>query len=522
MDQSCHVRPRFTPSSCDCPQTILPLISTSTLQGDQWIPIVSCPADFPLELFEQAIEQFIHHPEYNSTLILRSEIVRKTFYSRDMTSDLDSHRPIRNIHRTLLPRRPGRDAPIDQLCTLYGSTSGAHMDVPCTLVLSPLLPPGASLPYYHPAVRHLAFRFISSTPPILRIEAVLLPDTLSDINSRLYRTALSLLETLHRYGWGAMTHYQKRVMHDCVIPRETYQNLYLVMRERYKHLVSEWKESTDPLKHVFEDIGIATYLILLWEQTYFQGTEGHNLTPAHVAHRDLSQPPGGFLDLGCGNGLLTHILLSEGYHGHGIDLRARTSWSHYSEHTRAALHVHALDPTQYVRGVTDNGSKPSAVPYLQPGAFLIGNHADELTPWLPVIATMEYASGYLSIPCCAWSFDDRFSRSSTVHIVDLPAIADDETLADRLNLGREGSHQSQYSVYRIWLAKLSQSMGWKVECDTLRIPSTRNWAIIGRCRRERIGDDTQFYVDRALGIVQEVVKRGTFKTRTPEGKAGDQ
>ncbi|KAH0835040.1 hypothetical protein J3R83DRAFT_10777 [Lanmaoa asiatica] len=131
-------------------------------------------------------------------------------------------------------------------------TTGAHRDMPCTLVLSPLIPPGASLPYYHPTVRHLAFRFVPCTPPILCIEAVVLPGTPSDPNSRLYRTALALLETLHRYGWGAMTHYQKRVKHDCVIPREAYQDLYLVMRERYKHLVSEWKESTDPLKHVFE------------------------------------------------------------------------------------------------------------------------------------------------------------------------------------------------------------------------------------------------------------------------------
>ena len=178
----------------------------------------------------------------------------------------------------------------------------------------------------------------------------------------------------------------------------------------------------------------------------------------------------------CGNGLLTHILVSEGYRGHGIDLRARTSWDHYPEHTRAALHVHALDPTQYARTVTESG--PSVVPYLQPGAFLIGNHADELTPWLPLIATVEHASGYLSIPCCAWSFDERFARASTATFGDLPSVGDD-AFVDRLNLGGEGGHQSQYSMYRIWLAKLSQWTGWKVECDTLRIPSTRNWAIIG-------------------------------------------
>lgn len=49
-----------------------------------------------------------------------------------------------------------------------------------------------------------------------------------------------------------MTGYKKRVIHDCIIPREEYQDLYLVMRERHRALVGTWKESTDPLKHVFE------------------------------------------------------------------------------------------------------------------------------------------------------------------------------------------------------------------------------------------------------------------------------
>ena len=382
--------------------------------------------------------------------------------------------------------------------------------MPCTLVLSPLLPPGASLPYYHPTVRHLAFRFVPCTPPILRIEAVVLPDTPLDLNSRLYRTALALLETLHRYGWGAMTHYQKRVKHDCVIPREVYQDLYLVMRERYKHLVSEWKESTDPLKHVFEVMHTTDAPIDGWltprdrisgsrRTSYFFGnclSRAQNITRGiMIIHEGMMRRLGGSWILGesekrisisshlirmrsyrCGNGLLTHILVSEGYHGHGIDLRARTSWDHYPEHTRAALHVHALDPTQYARTATEG--RPSVVPYLQPGAFLIGNHADELTPWLPLIATVEHASGYLSIPCCAWSFDERFARASTATFGDLASVEDDAFM-DRLNLGGEGGHQSQYSMYRIWLAKLSQWTGWKVECDTLRIPSTRNWAIIG-------------------------------------------
>ena len=130
--------------------------------------------------------------------------------------------------------------------------------------------------------------------------------------------------------------------------------------------------------------------------------------------------------------------------------------------------------------------RSSVAPYLQSDAFLIGNHADELTPWLSLIATLERASGYLSIPCCAWSFDERFVRASTTTstFADWDTTIDDnDAFVEDLNLGGEGGRQSQYSVYRIWLAKLSQWTGWKVECDTLRIPSTRNWAIIGTSTR---------------------------------------
>jgi len=49
-----------------------------------------------------------------------------------------------------------------------------------------------------------------------------------------------------------MTNYKKRVIHDVLVPRESYQDLYLIMRERHKHLINTWQEVTDPLKHVFE------------------------------------------------------------------------------------------------------------------------------------------------------------------------------------------------------------------------------------------------------------------------------
>lgn len=158
---------------------------------------------------------------------------------------------MRCIHRKLLPRRPGRDAAMEQYCTFYGSITD-YTSPPDTLILTPLVEAGSSLPYYHPAVSHLAFRYFILDPPTLQIDLIPLPGTPTDPDSRLYRTCLALLETLHRYGWGEMTNYKKRVLHDRLVPRQIYQDLYLIMRERHKNLVDTWKEVTDPLKHVFE------------------------------------------------------------------------------------------------------------------------------------------------------------------------------------------------------------------------------------------------------------------------------
>lgn len=159
--------------------------------------------------------------------------------------------PFRVIHRRLLPRRPGRDKSLDQYCTLYGDEGSP---VATTLVLTPIVPEDSQLPYYHPAVSHLAFRFLIGSDGLctLRIEVLPLPGTPTDLDSRLYRTCLALLDTLHRYLWGVQTSYKKRVIHDALVSRERYQDLYLVMRERHGGLVKTWKETTDPLKHVFE------------------------------------------------------------------------------------------------------------------------------------------------------------------------------------------------------------------------------------------------------------------------------
>lgn len=159
-----------------------------------------------------------------------------------------------------------------------------------------------SIPYYHPKVAGLAFRYIGKPDEavlqldFLPLEAPNLRQVVSDqpyyaASSRVFRTALQLLAMLHKHGVGmaAPIQYEKRVHHDTIVPREDYQDLYLQLKKKYTWVVDRWRESTDPVKHVFEDIGIATFLICLWRDLY-KANDG--------------KPPGGFADVGCGNGLL--------------------------------------------------------------------------------------------------------------------------------------------------------------------------------------------------------------------------
>ncbi|KLO11796.1 DUF1613-domain-containing protein [Schizopora paradoxa] len=545
-------RPRFEAVPHNPVNDSVPCLSSK--DEDKWTAVCACSTEVSLDLFEVALLQLVHHPEYNSTLILRSDIIEETEDPAEISKCvpvLKGMKPIKNIHRKLLPRRPGRDPSIEQHCTFYSAESDATSELPppSCLILTPIVEGGAQLPYYHPAVHHIAFRYLQGSgddSQRIRIEVITLPDAPdpADINSRLYRTCLALLETLHRYCWGALTNYKKRVQHDCLVSREEYQDLYLILREKYKHLVEQWQEATDPLKHVFEDIGIATYLMLLWKQGIFIGESAIGGTSQsdgiEAPWHSWPRPQAGFLDFGCGNGLLVHILVSEGYHGHGIDVRARTSWAHYPPGTtQAHLHVHALDPLLIGTHLPGEGeeffeesepllSTSEGVVFLQKGTFIIANHADELTPWTPVLATLCGASGYLSIPCCSWTFDVKFEKPrireydtffETKLSGDRRKDANEEAFIESLNLGGDaGSSSSAYSVYRIWLAKLSSYCGWKIECENLRIPSTRNWAIIGR-RRDK--EDNTEIIRRSRWILDRVKEREMFKTRKPEGKAGD-
>lgn len=594
------------------------------------------------------------------------------------------------VYRRLLPRNPTLDRPMDQICYFYrrprraaladdlaepesidplsgsctpfsygvehtrcakGKKNGEGEDAgDGAVIYVPLLPHGAGesdIPWYHPRVRALAFRYLSlpsfPVPPppqcaqaegkeggnalpdgtpvqgTLRIDALLFPpsdnskqtqrgkhqehqhqqqqqgskaptpDALLHANgnasialdpsSRLMRTCKALLDLQHKHALGIARSYIKRVHHDILVPQAAFQDRYLALKSKYApRLFQSWKEATDPKKHVHEDLAIAAYLIELWSRTYpclpcgcssshspsssSQPSSSSNIdsSSAPTAHRKLeisglASPPGGFVDLGCGNGLLVHLLRSEGFHGFGVDVRARQSWAQYETQPHAALaerdlRVLPLDPLELVTQVVqahEDGEENRAgqgtgkdlrllTDLLPRNSFLIGNHADELTPWIPLLAACIPGDqvGFLNIPCCPWRLEgDRFGR--TAFDVTLPDVRDalrcaghqhpsdrriqevraavllgppaegqapptvPEAAHKTIESGERGRSsvgpsigpvdvrgpaqaRTRNAAYLAYVSWLQLQAGWMVEKEPLRIPSTKNWALVGRVR----------------------------------------
>ncbi|RCH88933.1 tRNA methyltransferase 44 [Rhizopus azygosporus] len=227
--------------------------------------------------------------------------------------------------------------------------------------------------------------------------------------------------------------YKKRANHDTLVPKEVYQSMYHYLKSKYgPYLVANWTEKTDPKKFVYEDIAIASYLLCLWK-----GEEDR-----------LKRKPN-FVDLGCGNGLLTFLLNSEGYEGYGIDIAARKIWSVLGKTKKDMLRVQVLYPLQARYSEAD---------------WLIGNHADELVPWIPIIASKsgEHCN-FMVIPCCFYGLDGTKALSLTVS---------------------EG--EGKYRAYTNYVKDIATKSGFICEEDFLRIPSTKNIALIGRRRSNSV------------------------------------
>ncbi|KAJ8101228.1 hypothetical protein POJ06DRAFT_250827 [Lipomyces tetrasporus] len=446
----------------------------------------------PVEHFEVAMLNLIFHPNINSTSIMRADIL----YDSDVASrgDVAYHyedvaakekeiigelerlgifspwsnqvgcvRIKRRIVREIIPRNQDKDCSMRQSCLILLNDASSSI-----LFLPHGIESPESTPYYHPAVSGILLHYISmplcndcagSDTKTLQLYYRLFSPSKESVTlpNRLQRTALRLLGTAHKHSLGVMNGYQKRVHHDVVVDKVSFQDTYVALKRKYaRDLVARWVESTDPTKHVFEDLAIAAFLIEFWEARYNDG---------NTAKDSIS-----FVDIGCGNGVLVYILIMEGYDGYGIDARRRKTWDIFPDHIQQCLREEVLVPYLCIDAemqVGDNRVRlhDGRFPH---GSFLIGNHSDELTPWIPLLG-----QPFIVIPCCSHALSGAKYRYPT-----------------SIDLGTTRSNLQKLSTYAALVehvAKTAHDVGWAVEREMLRIPSTRNAAIIGSERRS--GDD---------------------------------
>lgn len=334
-------------------------------------------------------------------------------------------------------------------------------------------------PYYLPKVRGVAWLlFPEEGERGYRVSLLYshFPIAIGSVvnSTRLERTAYHLLSRAIKLAGGIESGYEKRVHHDLVIPREEFQDRYLTLRAKHAtRLVEGWREKTDPKKHVFEDILIATFLICLWERTYL-GEGKAKWT--------------GFVDIGCGNGVLVDVLVREGWSGSGFDARARKSWAGFEPRTRERLQEMVLVPYLLDDGVEIREGEHDG--RFDEGTFIISNHADELTAWTPILAAASNCS-FIVIPCCSHDLSGAMKRFPPPK--DLQSEQNGNL---RLNMNIS---KSTYASLCAYVERIAQDCGWVVEREVLRIPSTRNVAVIGRKRMDGVQVDVAAVVRREGG-----------------------
>lgn len=473
--------------------------------GETWTPLFRHDCSFPPEIFSQVMQNLIRNPNINSSFLFRADILFSKVFEGPPTPTEDLvpkdlgpfPEPLKIksftlkeiIVRKLIPRNPQRDDPLNQTCLIFTKALSEH-ETSTLVIYQPHIADPSQTPFYHPAVHGIAFlhnykhNLSCGTISIHYSFFTSLPHT-----PKLVRTAHHLLGTVYKHGQGCASGYEKRVNHDVILPQKKVQDCYAELKQKYaKDIIARWIEQTDPAKHVFEDLGIAAFLIVLWQEMY--GNTGENVSNESTSENKVPSHFPGFVDIGCGNGLVVHILLEEGYHGWGFDARKRKSWDVWSSKAQANLKELVLIPSiltndvelEDLPGVHD-GKFPK-------GTFIISNHADELTPWTPILAASSECP-FLMIPCCSHSLSGARFRAPAVKVeaalqetaaeMESLALDDGQVRKPKAKGSQNGAKgNSAYAALVLWVEHLARECGYQVEREMLRIPSTRNTGILGR------------------------------------------
>jgi tRNASer (uridine44-2'-O)-methyltransferase len=535
------------------------------LPEELWESVMATPCRFSPEIFQDVITNIIKNPNIASTYVFRAEIFWDSINHPSITENPEAelydgfikhmkaeYRPLwisfpdyrwqRTIVIKQIPRNPQLDKPLVETCHIFSQTTDEYERH--LMVYLPHVSTVFEIPYYHPPVSAFAVHHEwhpTTSSGALSLHFRLYPRT--TVDTKLNRVAYNFLKIVHKHGVGRVAGYQKRVHHDVVVEQKKFQDTYTRLKIKYaKQLISGWVEQTDPSKHVFEDLGIAAFLIELWDSIYsFEQDQRSYYNQNGVAEkRDAPSKPKypGFVDIGCGNGVLVYILNSEGYSGWGFDTRQRKTWKTFPPNIQQNLKEMLLVPS--ILGnrspQTTNGDKNLHSGIFAHGTFIISNHADELTAWTPLLAYLNNAP-FIAIPCCSHNlagarcrFKSRPDASSTPKslLIDSETAAKENggaslpnaVLADQPSPGPSSGSlarpkssskpPSAYATLTAYVSSLASELGFEAEKEVLRIPSTRNIAVIGRHWHERGKESFEAREEKARQIVNREI--GSIET----------
>jgi len=562
---------------------------------DDWFPILEHSCQFGSDVFAENANYLVKNPNVNSSLLFRADIlydslgeeVTESHYTKisneaeaaalskrfgAQPGDFPGFENERTFIRCMIPRNPQLDKPISQTCQILRH-AGVEGQVTTLVLYVPHVSSVEELPWYHPRVRALAYvhnwqpwnervlRYWDSTKPYVEgnisLHYRLFPQHTFPLSLRLHRTSYQLLQTVYKHGQGSLHGYEKRVHHDQLVSQQRVQDTYTELKRKHgKRLCDNWVEKTEPSKHVFEDLSIAAFLIELWKDMYPEN-EASDSSTGTSEDKGLSRFPG-FVDIGCGNGVLVDVLLHEGYKGWGFDAHKRKTWATFEPWIEECLKQLVLIPQPLFElqspsktangGILSHLSLPSRVPSTRSedsppiwhnglfptGTFIISNHADELTSWTPLLASIS-SSPFLAIPCCSHNlsgakfrapsvFNNNMadhlapsyfanniqkSKSVAITVACLTAVEDQQpkkgNLED-LSIKNRSNQPSAYSSLCDWVCHLTASVGYVVEVEMLRLPSTRNTGIVARILAS--GFEKEGWEERMQRVIRIATKEG--------------
>ncbi|KAJ5919231.1 tRNA (uracil-O(2)-)-methyltransferase [Penicillium verhagenii] len=298
---------------------------------------------------------------------------------------------------------------------------------------------------------------------------------------------------------------------DDIVSHLLVHNTYTRLKDLYEEeLRDAWVEKIEPVKHIQEDLAVAAFLIELWRTMYGAVPEAKT-----TEQNTISRFPG-FVDIACGNGVVVYVLLMEGYSGCGYDARRRQTWGIFPSSVQERLLEKAYIPKPFAdTGYIANVRTDIHTGDFPPGTFIISNHADELTLWTPLMASLACPVSplpFLAIPCCSHSLSGSSYRfpapnKSSGKSENKPTKADDDVIdqnpqpasgdlralraAKAKEKTAEGILDSMYGSLAAKTMQIAQEVGYDVESTQLQLLSTRNIGIVGGRQlvaRERRGE----------------------------------